>query len=41
MFQALGVAFLQDVELGLSQVQGCAACSVQGVYPGPWGDRQR
>lgn len=35
--QALGMAFLQDAELGLSQVQRRAARSVQGVHPGPWG----
>lgn len=35
--QALGMAFLQDVELGLSQVQRRAARSVQGIHPGPWG----
>ena len=30
------MAFLQDAELGLSQVQRRAARSVQGVHPGPW-----
>ena len=39
--QALGVAFLQDVELRLGQVQGRAARPVQGIYPGPCGSRQR
>ena len=33
------MAFLQDAELGLSQVQGRAARSVQGVHPGPWGEQ--
>lgn len=40
-FQALGVAFLQDAQLRLGQVQGRAASSVQGIYPGPCGSRQR
>lgn len=39
--QALGVAFLQDAELRLGQVQGRAARSVQGIYPGPCASRQR
>jgi hypothetical protein len=35
------MALLQDIQLRLGQVQGRAASSVQGIYPGPYENRQR